>query len=115
MAGAAPAGRVHLRPDVIRGGRGEPARGARLRPGLDQDRALRRDWRLTAMTVEQADMKLDGNAIGGLLAEIVHMEMTSAEGTCGGCGAGNALGRGDVDVNAPGTGGRRPSCGPGRM
>src|SRR6266513_1439001 len=111
MAGAAPAGRVHLRPDVIRGGRGEPARGARLRPGLDQDRALRRDWRLTAMTVEQADMKLDGNAIGGLLAEIFNMEMTSAEGTCGGCGAVNAVGRVDVYVNAPGTVVRCPACG----
>src|SRR5207247_3222882 len=111
MAGAAPAGRVHLRPDVIRGGRGEPARGARLRPGLDQDRARRRDWRLTAMTVEQADMKLDGNAIGGLLAEIFNMEMTTAEGTCGGCGAVNAVGRVDVYVNAPGTVVRCPACG----
>ena len=45
------------------------------------------------MTVEQADMKLDGNAIGGLLAEIFNMEMTSAEGTCGGCGAVNAVAR----------------------
>src|SRR3989442_15370047 len=98
MAGAAPAGRVHLRPDVIRGGRGEPARGARLRPGLDQDRALRRDWRLMAMTVEQADMKLDGNAIGGLLAEIFNMEITRPEGTGGGCGPVNAGRPGGVYV-----------------
>src|SRR5438094_8127223 len=103
MAGAAPAGSVHLRPDVIRGGRGEPARGARLRPRLDQDRALRRDWRLTAMTVEQADMKLDGNAIGGLLAEIFNMEKTSAEGTCGGCCGVDAVVRVDDNVIAPGT------------
>src|SRR5947208_15492308 len=100
MAGAAPAGRVHLRPDVIRGGRGAPARGARLRPGLDQDRALRRDWRLTAMTVEQADMKLEGIAIGGLPAEIYNMELTSAEGTGRGWGAGNAGGSVELDAKA---------------
>ena len=63
------------------------------------------------MTVEQGDMKLDGNAIGGLLAEIFNMEMTTAEGTCGGCGAINAVGRVDVYVNAPGTVVRCPACG----
>ena len=63
------------------------------------------------MTVEQADMKLDGNAIGGLLAEIFNTEMTTAEGTCGGCGAVNAVGRVDVYVNAPGTVVRCPACG----
>ena len=36
--------------------------------------------------MEQADMKLDGNAIGGLLREIFTMEMTTAETTCAGCG-----------------------------
>ena len=39
------------------------------------------------MASEQSDMKLDGNAVGGLLAEIFNLEMTAAEGTCGGCGA----------------------------
>jgi len=63
------------------------------------------------MTVEQGDMKLDGNAIGGLLAEIFNMEMTTAEGTCGGCGAVNAVARVDVYVNAPGTVVRCPACG----
>lgn len=63
------------------------------------------------MTVEQADLKLDGNAIGGLLAEIFNMEMTAAEGTCGHCGAVNAVGRVDVYVNAPGTVMRCPGCG----
>ena len=63
------------------------------------------------MTVEQADMKLDGNAIGGLLAEIFNMEMTAAEGTCGGCGAVNAVGRVDVYINAPGAVVRCPACG----
>jgi len=30
---------------------------------------------------------LDGNAIGGLLIEVFGTEMTTATGTCGGCGA----------------------------
>lgn len=63
------------------------------------------------MESEQSDMKLDGNAIGGLLAEIFNVEMTAAEGTCGGCGAVNAVGRVDVYVNAPGTVMRCPDCG----
>ena len=63
------------------------------------------------MTVEQSDMKLDGNAIGGLLAEIFKVEMTVAEGTCGGCGAVNAVARVDVYVNAPGIVVRCPDCG----
>ena len=63
------------------------------------------------MAPEQSDMKLDGNAAGGLLAEIFNLEMTAAEGTCGGCGAVNAVGRVDVYVNAPGTVMRCPECG----
>jgi len=62
------------------------------------------------MSAEQSDMKLDGNAIGGLLAEIFSVEMTAAEGTCGGCGAVNAVARVDVYVNAPGTVVRCPDC-----
>lgn len=63
------------------------------------------------MPPEQSEMKLDGNAIGGLLAEIFNLEMTAAEGECGGCGAVNAVGRVDVYVNAPGTVMRCPDCG----
>jgi len=33
------------------------------------------------------DLRLDGNAAGGLLNEIFPFEMTTAEATCGGCGA----------------------------
>ena len=57
------------------------------------------------------EMKLDGNAIGGLLREIFTMEMTTAESTCAGCGAVNAVGRVDVYVHAPGTVARCPDCG----
>ena len=59
---------------------------------------------------EQSDLKLDGNAIGGLLAEIFTMEMTSAEGTCAGCGAVHAIGRVHVYMNAPGAVVRCPDC-----
>jgi Zn finger protein HypA/HybF involved in hydrogenase expression len=60
---------------------------------------------------ETREMKLDGNAIGGLLREIFAMEMTAAESTCAGCGAVNAVGRVEVYVQAPGTVVRCPECG----
>jgi hypothetical protein len=33
------------------------------------------------------DLAVDGNAIGGLLASVFGADMTTATGTCGGCGA----------------------------
>jgi len=63
------------------------------------------------MTVLQSDMKLDGNAIGGLLREIFTVEMTNAEGTCATCGRVHAVGEVVVYMNAPGVVVRCPSCG----
>lgn len=57
-----------------------------------------------------AEMKLDGNAIGGLLSEIFVVEMTTARGTCASCGAVNEVGRMQVYVHAPGTVMRCPAC-----
>ena len=37
-------------------------------------------------------LMLDGNAIAGLLQEIFAVEMTTAIGTCNGCGASEAVG-----------------------
>jgi hypothetical protein len=37
-------------------------------------------------------LMLDGNAVGGLLQEIFAVEMTTARGTCNGCGAVDAVG-----------------------
>ncbi len=37
-------------------------------------------------------LMLDGNAVAGLLEEIFATEMTTAVGTCAGCGAGEPLG-----------------------
>jgi phage FluMu protein Com len=60
--------------------------------------------------MQQTDLKLDGNAIGGLLREIFTMEMTSANSTCAGCGKVHAIGRVDVYLNAPGAVVRCPAC-----
>ena len=38
------------------------------------------------MTMEDAHLRLDGNAAAGLLAEVFRTEMTTAEVTCAGCG-----------------------------
>ena len=62
------------------------------------------------MTVDVAEMKVDGNAIGGLLREIFTVEMTAAETTCAECGAVNAVGRVEVYMQAPGVVVRCPEC-----
>jgi Zn finger protein HypA/HybF involved in hydrogenase expression len=62
------------------------------------------------MSMQQSDMKLDGNAIAGLLREIFTMEMTTAESTCAGCGKVHMVGRVDVYMNAPGVVVRCPAC-----
>jgi hypothetical protein len=38
------------------------------------------------------ELMLDGNAIGGLLEEIFAVEMTTAVGTCDGCGEAGPIG-----------------------
>ena len=58
----------------------------------------------------QSEMKLDGNAIGGMLREVFVMEMTTAEATCASCAAVNPVGRLDVYIHAPGTVVRCPGC-----
>jgi hypothetical protein len=62
------------------------------------------------MTMQTSEMKVDGNAIGGLLREIFTVEMTTAETTCAGCGSVHAVGQVDVYVNAPGVVVRCPAC-----
>lgn len=53
---------------------------------------------------------VDGNAIGGLLAEVFGTEMTTARGTCGSCGMANPVARLSVYRRAPGTVVRCPAC-----
>jgi Family of unknown function (DUF6510) len=57
-----------------------------------------------------ADMKLDGNAIGGLLGEIFVEELTIARSTCGSCGAVREVGALSVYAQAPGAVVRCPDC-----
>jgi hypothetical protein len=56
------------------------------------------------------ELRLDGNALGGLLGEIFAIEMTAALGTCASCGARGELGTLIVYVHAPGAVARCPRC-----
>lgn len=56
------------------------------------------------------DMKLDGNAIGGLLLELFGVDLTAATGICASCGAEGFVATLDVYVHAPGVVGRCRSC-----
>ena len=47
-----------------------------------------------------AELRLDGNAIGGLLGELFGAELTASPCTCGGCGARDEIARLDVYVSA---------------
>ena len=60
--------------------------------------------------MDYADLRLDGNAAAGLLSEVFAAEMTSASGTCAGCGATNVFARAQLYTHAPGTVLRCPSC-----
>jgi hypothetical protein len=60
--------------------------------------------------MDEADLRLDGNAAAGLLAEVFAVEMTTAEGTCGSCGAINVLAAAQLYAHAPGAVLRCPSC-----
>jgi Family of unknown function (DUF6510) len=53
---------------------------------------------------------LDGNAIAGLLHNVFGTEMTTATGSCAGCGATSAVAELAVYVRAPGTVVRCRSC-----
>jgi hypothetical protein len=59
---------------------------------------------------EDADLRLDGNAVAGLLSELFVCEMTSARSTCANCGAVGEVGTLLVYVHAPGTVIRCPRC-----
>jgi Family of unknown function (DUF6510) len=45
-------------------------------------------------------LRLDGNAVAGTLREVFTTEVTTALGTCGGCGAVDAVGAVHVYVSA---------------
>jgi hypothetical protein len=53
---------------------------------------------------------LDGNAIGGLLADVFGSDMTAAESVCGSCGASGPVAELAVYLRAPGTVVRCRNC-----
>ena len=50
--------------------------------------------------MEVHDLRLDGNAIGGLLFELFGADLTAAGSVCGGCGAHEEVARLDVYLGA---------------
>jgi hypothetical protein len=44
------------------------------------------------MTMDETDLRLDGNAVAGMLDEVFGFEMTVEWGGCAACGASNQLG-----------------------
>ncbi|PWU17294.1 MAG: hypothetical protein C5B48_16115 [Candidatus Rokuibacteriota bacterium] len=60
--------------------------------------------------MDEAELRLDGNAAAGLLTEVFAAEMTVASATCAGCGATNVLARAHLYAQAPGSVLRCPNC-----
>jgi uncharacterized protein DUF6510 len=60
--------------------------------------------------MDDADLRLDGNAAAGLLREVFAMEMTTAAGTCASCGVTNVLAAAHLYGQAPGAVLRCPIC-----
>lgn len=52
--------------------------------------------------MESAEMRVDGNAIAGILGEVFVHEMTAALMACGGCGKVEPIGAEHVYMQAPG-------------
>jgi len=61
--------------------------------------------------MKTADMKLDGNAIGGVLLEVFGTDVTGSMGVCATCGTEGYVATLDVYVHAPGIVGRCWNCG----
>jgi hypothetical protein len=61
--------------------------------------------------VKSADLKVDGNAVAGLLSEVFAVDVTGATGTCANCGNVAAVGAVYAYVEAPGAVLRCPVCG----
>jgi Family of unknown function (DUF6510) len=88
--------------EELRGGDQLELRGRRTNPS--QDRTIRTDRR------SMMEMKLDGNAAGGMLQVTFPFDMTLVQATCAGCGATNALGATAAYMHGMGTVVRCQSC-----
>jgi hypothetical protein len=60
--------------------------------------------------MDETELRLDGNAVAGLLTEVFTVEATSAIIACAGCGATGAVGTVQVYDRGPGTVLRCPAC-----
>lgn len=60
--------------------------------------------------METGDLRLDGNAIGGLLAELFGSDLTAETMVCAGCGVHDATACLDVYVCTPGVVARCRHC-----
>jgi Family of unknown function (DUF6510) len=63
------------------------------------------------MSMDETDLRLDGNALAGPLAELFGFEMTVCRGRCVGCGATNQLGALLVYAHGMGAVACCPGCG----
>jgi Family of unknown function (DUF6510) len=61
--------------------------------------------------MDETDLRLDGNAVAGMLDELFGFEMTVARGGCAGCGTSNQLGAMLVYAHGMGVVCCCPSCG----
>ena len=62
------------------------------------------------MTMHDTDLRLDGNAAAGMLAEVFTVEATTAVAVCDACGATGAVGTTHVYDRGPGVVVRCPGC-----
>jgi hypothetical protein len=60
--------------------------------------------------MDDTDLRLDGNALAGLLGEVFALELSGARVACGGCGEIAELGAEPVYQHAPGAVVRCRSC-----
>jgi Family of unknown function (DUF6510) len=58
-----------------------------------------------------AELVLDGNVLAGVFGELFQHDLTTATGTCGGCGTAGPLAQTRVYADAPGAVARCPGCG----
>ena len=61
--------------------------------------------------MDETDLRLDGNAVAGMLAELFGFEMTVERGGCAACGAVNQLGALLVYAHGMGVVACCPDCG----
>jgi Family of unknown function (DUF6510) len=62
------------------------------------------------MTMDETELMLDGNAVGGVLGELFTAEATTAVATCATCGRGGPVAEAHVYANGPGVVVRCPAC-----